>query len=249
MKAAFFIGWTAPPKPLRAFLAVVAASLVIAFASLGWLLSATQDDPGGGAFRFDWGPQTATGVLTTAPYPVLHVTDSDRWPSGKALLLAGQGKRGVRAQVEGRDGALVTISGIALTRGDLEMVQVSDGPDGLVPAAGAGTAPERVDLGRWRITGEICDGKCYAGAMRPGQGIAHKACANLCLIGEVPPLFVATGDVEGADILLIGGPDGGSLPEALLARTAELIEIEGRVERIGAMTVFNVNPESVRRAR
>lgn len=22
-----------------------------------------------------------------------------------------------------------------------------------------------VDLGKWRLTGEICDGKCYAGAM------------------------------------------------------------------------------------
>ncbi len=249
MKSSFFIGWATPPGSLRAFLVSTAVCVVLAFAGLGWLLAATQDDPGDGAFRFDWGQQTATGVLTNGPYPVLHVTDSDRWHAGHALLLAGQGKRGVRAQAAGRDGALVTISGIALKRGDLDMVQVRGGPDGIVPADGPVPVPVRVDLGRWRITGEICDGKCYAGAMRPGQGIAHKACANLCLIGEIPPLFVATDDVAGAEILLIGGPDGGPLPDALLARVAELIEIEGQVARIGALTVVYVDPGTVRRAR
>lgn len=249
MSAPFFIGWVTPPKPLRGFLAIVWVAMVIVFAGLGWLLAATQDDPGGGAFRFDWGRQEATGVLTVEPYPVLHVAESERWAAGHALLLSGQGKRGVQGQAEGLDGALVTISGVALKRGDLDMVQLRWGADGLTPAEGEVEAPERVDLGRWRITGEICDGKCYAGAMRPGQGIAHKACANLCITGGAPPLFVATDAVEGADILLMGGPEGGPLPEALLARTAELIELEGRVERIGAMTVVYVDHETVRRAR
>ena len=244
----FFIGWAAAPKRLRAFLGAAALSVVAVFGGLGWLLAAAQDDPGDGAFRWDWGRQEAVGVLTAQPYPVLHVVESDRFPAGGALLLSGVGKRGVRDRAEPLDGRLVRASGVALKRGDLDMLQLRGGSAGLAAAEGRGVAPEAVDLGRWRVTGEICDGKCYAGAMRPGEGIAHKACANLCITGGAPPLFVATGPIDGEDILLLADAEGGPIPEALLARTAEIVEIEGRAERRGGLVVLKVDPETVRRA-
>ena len=104
-------------------------------------------------------------------------------------------------------------------------------------------------LGRWRLTGEICDGKCYAGAMRPGTGLAHKACANLCLIGGVPPVLVTTAPVEGERFLLIAGADGGPVTPALLDHVATLVQVEGDVERRGSLLVLRVAPGTLRLAR
>ena len=59
----FFVGYLSPPVPLRRFLLGAGIGSVVAFAAGGALIGATQDDPGEGAFRFDYGRQTVTGVL------------------------------------------------------------------------------------------------------------------------------------------------------------------------------------------
>lgn len=244
----FFIGWSNKvPRRLRLFLVQVAAVLVAGLAGAALAIGVTQDDPGDGAFRFDWGRQTITGVLQAEPYPVLHVTESDRYPAGHAIMLSGPGKRGVQDQAAPLDGQLVVASGVMLTRGPLTMMQVRGGDQGLL-AAEAGVVPDLpvpVPLGRWRLNGEICDGKCYAGAMRPGQGLSHRACANLCLTGGVPPVFVATDTVDGQAFFLIGGPDGGPVTDAVLDHTAMLVEVEGQVERRGDLLVFRIDPATL----
>lgn len=246
-KEPFFIGFSPVPAALRPFLIGVAAGLLSLFAGIGWLVAASQSDPGGGAFRGDWGPQTVTGVVETRPYPVLHVIESGRWAAGATLLLAGQGKTGAKDRAEPLAGRVATARGIALTRGDLAMLQLAGGDGGLEAAAGEAPAIPRRDLGRWRLTGEICDGKCYAGAMRPGAGLAHKACANLCIVGGTPPVFVATDEIEGTPFFLMGASDGGPIPDTLLDVTGVLVEAEGRIERRGGILLFLADPESVRR--
>jgi len=176
------------------------------------------------------------GALTARPYPPLRVTDAEIWQPGHALLLSGQGKNGVQDRAQALDGALVTVSGIPLTRGEIDMPQLRGDEPGLSAADGIGIWPDRTPLGRWRITGEVCDGKCYAGAMRPGEGLAHKACANLCIVGGVPPIFVAPDRVEATEFPLPAGPDGGPVTDEIPARTAEPITAEGELERLGQMT-------------
>ena len=257
----FFIGFAPPPDALRPFLLGVAGGLVILFAALGWLLGATQDDPGPAAFRFDWGRQTVTGVIDAHPYPVLHVLASatERYAPGDAILLSGQGKRGVQDRAAPLHGALSVVSGVGMQRGPLDMIQARGGANGLaafeqveeaplVPAGAPADLPAPQDLGRWRLTGEICDGKCLAGAMRPGTGLAHKACAVLCLDGGAPPVFVSTGPVDGETFFLIGEAEGGPVPRDLLAWTAQLVTLEGRVERRGDLMVFLVDPSTARLA-
>ena len=249
-KEPFFVGWAAPPQGLRGFLIWVAAGLVGLFAAFGYLLAATQDDPGDGAFRFDLNRQTVVGVLESRPYPVIHVLESERFPEGHTLLLSGIGKLGAQDRGAALDGRVVRASGILLKRGDLDMLQLRAGAEGLSAAeATEATPPEARPLGRWRITGEICDGKCYAGAMRPGRGLAHKACANLCLTGGVPPVFVATDKIDGTPFLLMADAVGGPVTDEVLDHTATLVEIEGEVERRGALLVFRIDPESIRLAR
>jgi hypothetical protein len=243
--APFFVGYLPVPKALRAWLLAVAASLAMLFAAIGWAIATGQSDPGPGAFRFDLGEQTVTGVMEARPYPLLHVTiGSDVIPAGHTLMLAGGGKTGAEGPATSLDGKLAQISGIILKRGDLDMLQLRGG-SGAVAAEGAAPVIPVTRLGRWRLAGEICDGKCLAGAMRPGTGLAHKACANLCLLGGIPPVFVSSQPVEGSEFLMLAGPDGGPLPNWLYDRTAVFLTIEGDIERRGDLLIFRVDPASL----
>lgn len=244
----FFIGFLNDwPPGLKRFLSVAAVVLLCLFAGLGFAVSATQDDPGEGRFRGDLGRQTLTGVVHALPYPTLWITEgTEALPEGHVLMLSGAGKRGAMA-AEKYDGRLTTVQGLPLTRGDLTMLQLAGGQRGPTPLESeAPPLPDDEPLGRWRIAGEICDGKCLAGAMRPGTGIAHKACANLCLVGDIPPVFATTGPVQGERYLLLAGSDGGPLPAEVHDYTAVLIEAEGDVYRRGDLLIFRLDPASMK---
>ncbi|MGC3937396.1 hypothetical protein ACOTTU_06280 [Roseobacter sp. EG26] len=244
--APFFVGYLPVPGPLRGILLAVCVLFVSGLAGFGLALGVAQDGPGDGAFRFDYGRQTVTGVVELTPYPLLRVTEgNDRIKAGHTLMLAGQGKNSVENRAIPLEGKLAKVSGVILQRGDLDMLQLRGGRNGLGPVEGA--APELVTepLGRWKLAGEICDGKCLAGAMRPGRGLAHKACANLCLIGGVPPVFVLTQPVEGSEFLLITGPDGGPLPQSAYDYVAQFVSLEGDVERRGDLLVLRLDPETL----
>jgi len=112
-------------------------------------------------------------------------------------------------------------------------------------ADGDGALPVVEDLGRWKLAGEICDGKCLAGAMRPGRGLAHKACANLCVAGGVPPVFVSSQPVEGSEFLMISGPERAEIPDAVYDFMAQFISVEGHISRHGDLLVFAMDPETI----
>ncbi len=238
----FFIGWAKPPRALRGFLMACAVIGIAGFAGLALAIGGARPDPGPGAFRFDWGEQTFEGVLMAAPYPTVTVIEgSERVAAGHTIMLAGQGKRGVQPAAAMLDGQRVRAKGVVLKRGDLDMLQAAGGQNGLQAVDGA--APEVVDtpLGRWRLTGEVCDGKCLAGAMRPGTGLAHKACANLCIYGGAPPVFVSTGPVEGSAFLLLADPAGGPVGDALYDLVARMVRLEGDVVRRGDLLIFRTD--------
>jgi hypothetical protein len=244
----FFIGFLSIPAGLRAFLAVCAVGLIAGFAALGWTIGAAQDDPGDGAFRFDWGRQTVTGIVYTQPAPHAYiVTGNERIPAGHTLMFTAGGKHSVLARAEKLEGQLATLSGVLLKRGDLDMMQVRGGQNGLQAADGETPALPVEQLGRWKLAGEICDGKCLAGAMRPGTGLAHKACANLCLVGDIPPVFVSTQAIEGSAYLLVAGPDGQRMPREWLDLTALYIEVEADVERRGDLLVMKIDPATIKK--
>ncbi|MEM9358030.1 MAG: hypothetical protein AAGB04_17650 [Pseudomonadota bacterium] len=243
----FYVGYLPTPPGLKLFLLGVGAALIGMFAGLAILIGAGQDDPGNGSFRWDWGPQTVTGVVQLKPYPVLHVTTgSKKIAAGKSLLLSAGGKNGMQKRLADFDGKSVSLKGIALQRGDIDALQVGGGKDSIKVTAGAIRNVAVKPLGRWRLKGEICDGKCLAGAMRPGRGLSHKACANLCLIGGVPPVFVSSGQVDGSEFFLLANKDGEPLPERYLDHVAIYVQLDGDVERRGQMLVFKVDLDSLK---
>lgn len=244
----FFVGWGKIPKGLKQFLAMCVISFVLGFAAVAYAISATQTDTDGGAFM---GRANAVGILRADPYPVLHVIDSANFETGDVILLSGGGKRGVFDRSSNMNGKVVRVDGTRLGRGDLDGLQLRGGMRGLrtVDNPDESFEVEVEPLGRWKLTGEICDGKCYGGAMRPGSGLAHKACANLCLIGDVPPVFVSSGPVEGHEFLLMADADGKAVTDQILDFTATFVEVEGDVERRGNMLVFKISPETIRLAQ
>jgi hypothetical protein len=242
----FFVGYIrGVPRGSRLLILTVTLAFIALMAGAGFFISATQPDPGVGRFFFQY--KSFTGILETAPYPLIRVAPDDTFPNGHTLLLAGQGKRGVQDKAADLAGQVVDVGGVLLRRGDIDMLQVG----GKVPLRASieglsDTAREAIDLsvtdlGIWRLTGEICDGKCYTGAMRPGTGIAHKACANLCLNGGIPAVFVSTEPVEGSEFFLISDQNGNPIDAALQRFVAARIQIDGQIERRGDLLVFKVD--------
>ncbi len=115
---------------------------------------------------------SAARVLQNVPYPVLRISPTADHPSGRAILVAGEGKIEIADAVEKLSGNLVDASGNALKRGDLDMMVLDPSSNiKLVPNTAKPKLSDPITLGRYRISGEICDGKCLAGAMRREPGL------------------------------------------------------------------------------
>ncbi|MBY0613397.1 MAG: hypothetical protein K2P80_14555 [Beijerinckiaceae bacterium] len=245
--APMFIGWSsAVPKPLAVFLAVLTAAIVVGTAALSFLLGARMEFLGSGMY----GNETVLlGRLQAKPQPVLRIPPDAAHPKGRALMLSGEGKYGVMPEAEKLDGQMVMAGGFLLQRGHINMLQIG-GDIGLKPADPSKiqpyAAPEGVSLGRWRLTGEICDGKCYSGAMRPGNRLAHKACANLCISSGVPPVFVSSDEVEGRSFFMLVTPDGSHFPDSFYDYVAKPVTLEGEIIRVDDLHLFKVDPATIK---
>ncbi len=251
-RAPFYVGYlNQVPQPLAIFLMIFAAAFLGAMIGLAFSLSASVGDPGNARIVFEEGRQKLQGRLRLDPYPVLHLpANGNQGP--RAVLLAGPGKRGAGLKVAELDGQLVEVEGGLLRRSNIDMLQMR-GPGSVrqldTDAAHAledyQPAPAR-SFGRWRLTGEVCDGKCAQGAMRPGRGLAHKACANICLIGGTPPVFISSGAVDGESYFLLADSTGGPLADEVYDIVALIVEIEGEVERRDDLMVLRIDPGTVR---
>lgn len=238
----FFIGWTNRlPRGMRGVVLGVAAGLLLVLPLLALMLARAADDPGPGNWA---GDVTLRGTLAALPYPLLYAAPDAAHPKGHTVLLSAAGK----AQIDPAAvaGHRVQAFGALVRRGDLDMLVINDPTQLRVQDAATVAAPAPVPLGRWRIAGEICDGKCAAGAMRPGAGIAHRACASLCLLGDIPPVLVSAQPAAGSSFFLLAGPDGGPMPRDLLKLIGLRLQLDGTLERRGDLPVFRVDPASAR---
>ena len=234
----FFVGYfKSMPRPIALFALAVGAALVGAAAASGFLLAYSSDNP----VDRTYGPGAmVSGIYQAQPYPHVRMVPDKDHPGGHTLLLAGDGKRGAQSVGDTFAGKAVDVTGGLLKRGTIDMLIVDT-----INASTAAAQPVSVavPLGRWRIGGEVCDGKCVAGAMKPGTGLAHKGCANLCIAGGLPPLLVTEQPIDGANFLLLANAGGGPLAagtwENMVARP---VILEGDVERRGDVLVMKIDP-------
>lgn len=237
----FFVGYfkKAPPR-IRDFALLAGVTIIGFLGAMALLLPLGTIDPGPGRYADDLRGGTLTGVIDPLPYPILRVPAVNGAPA-RAVLLGGQDKSGAQDRVDvGSTG--VKVGGVFVRRGDIEMLLVAE--DGVKASANGLSDFVRgptEDLGRWQLTGEICDGKCYGGAMKPGTGLAHKACANLCILSGLPPVLVMELPVEGSTVVLLADENGGPMPEALYDLTAIPIRLVGHLERRDDLLIFRID--------
>lgn len=241
----FFVGYLPTPSSLRRSLAQGAIVICAALIILAGAIAATQENPG--AARWDLSHDvTREGFLNALPYASL-ITDE-----GHHILLVGEGKVGAAGRVESFDGHRAKIRGYLLSRDDRSMLELVNAPDAIQPVeSNANRAPAPPPGNRMKLQGEIVDSKCYLGAMKPGEGKTHKACAALCIKGGVPPMLI-TRDAQGRPVeyLLLtetgAAPTGAEL-DLILAFIADPITIEGRIVPASDLPRFLADLKSIRR--
>jgi hypothetical protein len=235
----FFIGWADTPKPDRRFLLRAAAGLIVGGAAAGAALGSAQNPPGPG----QWDQSDVRewrGMLVREPYPMLRTREIDGEPRTAFLMTAG--KNGVVSRLHRNDGP-ASVRGSIIIRGANAVIAVADGDNWIGPApldletraALSDWAEE--DMGEAVLIGEVLDAKCWFGAMRPGWGKTHKACASLCLRSGAPAAFCAgdgaCGDA-GAPLLL--DADGRAHGAGLSPLAADPARASGRIVRVGDVT-------------
>lgn len=152
------------------------------------------------------------------------------------------------------EGKLVRVTGTALWRGDRMMLELAQGDRSVLPAMpspdsaalAARLTAVAQDAGEVVVSGRIVDTKCYLGAMKPGDGKTHRACAVRCISGGIPPMLVVNGPGDPAGYLLADA-GGRPLGKDILRFVADAVEIRGRLWRYGDLLVLRVDPASIRR--
>ncbi|MBX2824695.1 MAG: hypothetical protein KTR33_08190 [Gammaproteobacteria bacterium] len=241
----FFVGYLPFPAGLKPFYRlVVVAGLLLAVAG-GIALASLQKSPSHS--QWDTGaPMTVEGVLTMDPYPILHRADV---PDGEAMsvMLVQTGKFSADMAAEPYAGKRVSIDGFGIRRGGWLMLEIS-GADAIqaVPESTDFVAlPAITPLGEVTLSGEVMDTKCFLGVMNPGSGQAHKACAELCLLGGIPPML-AVKDAENRKFGYLLKTASGESASLLVAEVAaESVEISGQLERQGDMLYLRIADDQV----
>ncbi|MDX2017533.1 MAG: hypothetical protein SFY95_07835, partial [Planctomycetota bacterium] len=148
----------------------------------------------------------------------------------------------------------VQVTGWTLEREGRRIIELEPDAGALRPAA---EAPRLASPLAWQpvgavtLRGEIVDTKCFLGAMKPGEGRTHRACAILCIQGGIPPTLVTRGPSGAARFTLLcdpaGEPFGGAQLDAILAHVGGPIEAQGQLESAAGVERLRLDPRSIRR--
>jgi hypothetical protein len=228
-----------PPRHarfLRVFIPVSLWTLVI----LNGAILLAMTDPGAASWNTD-DTVTISGVIREDGIPLV-VTDE-----GEAVLLVRDSKRGAFDGVV--RGGPVAIAGFILERDGRRMLEITEAEASRVATWAPGENPirEARPVNPITLRGEILDAKCFLGAMKPGHGKTHKACATLCIRGGIPAAMRIRNPDGTEDIAVIVGPGFSPFPESLRAYIADPVEISGSMFRVGDLTMVAVDPATVRR--
>lgn len=241
----FYVGYLPLPMRLRRPLFFIAGLGLWALAIASFFWAIAQNDPGTGAWD-DTHAQTLTGRLLAKPFPMIITRASDG--SERAVLLVEMGKHGAAARAADLAGHEVEATGYMIHRDGRAILELEPAASSLRSVA----APVDASQPTWGpaepvvLKGEIVDSKCYLGAMKPGEGKPHKACATLCVRGGIPPMLV-TRDTSGAlQYYLLTGPDGQPLGDALLPLIAEPVEVAGRAHRFAGIHILESSLAEIR---
>ncbi len=240
----FYVGYMAMPRSHRRFLRLALPLTLFVMLASGAAIALTQRDPGDATWQTGE-PSSWSGTITMEPYPVLHVAAGE---DAGSYLLVRMGKLGAAdiAQ-QWADAPLLTVRGRLLERDGRRMIELDDAPGADPPVAAIDSNPPKsapsttpTVLGVIDTRGEILDAKCYLGAMKPGDGKAHKACAILCLEGGIPPMLVSRAADGSPRYHLLLERNGDPLDPARFALAGEPVRVTGIAEARGDLTYLRL---------
>ncbi|MEL6328188.1 MAG: hypothetical protein AAFR38_00885 [Planctomycetota bacterium] len=245
----FYVGYLPMPKSHLRFLQI-ALPLTLLLAIGSGAAVATN--------RRAWGPGTwdlaravdFEGTLLLEPYPIL-VTDDGALPIvGVAKVVPSRDAIAARGFDPDRP-ARAIVNGNLITRDGRRMISLALDETSIAPATGEPDEPTIDWIGTDVVTlaGEIVDSKCFLGAMKPGDGRTHKACATLCISGGVPPVLVTTDDTGAHTYFLLTDDRGRGLrPEAIEAfkpLIAEPVRVTGEFGRLAGWNILAIDPARI----
>lgn len=254
----FYVGYLPTPKSHTSMLRVIVPALLLGLAGVASVVAYVQRNPGSGMWTSN--TERFTGVVLSKPAPML-IVDS---PLGQqAMLLVEEGKHGAMKRVADLNGKTVELIGTRLSREGRTVIEIAAGANSVkVLSQGEVTAssniPELSHAGiesqMLTLRGEIIDSKCYHGAMKPGDGKSHKACATLCVSNGIPAMFAAINPDGTTSYYLLASAQsresaaGDSQFDAdTLSKIGELVEVTGSVSRIADLNVLTIDAGGVRR--
>jgi len=246
--AEFYVGYRPLPTGYRRALIVIVPALILTFVVTAIVVSSWQKDPGPGV----WSDARTTleGVVTSEPYAMLRLPASSQ-AGVETVLLVEEGKFGAKERVRPFDGGIVIASGTILERDGHRILELASAADSIRPAGGGrggpSAPPTENSLGRKSLRGEIIDPKCYFGAMKPGEGKTHKACATLCISGGIPPMFRTLSPNGDAAYFLLTTKDGRAINDGVLSFVGDPVEITGEVVQSGDLILLRTSPADIRR--
>ncbi len=247
---AFYVGYLPMPASLRRVMVFAAGVMLWVIAGFAFVWARAQQDPGAAVWN-DGTPVTISGRIEMKPYPML--VTSDRTPDGEAVVyvLVEMGKRGAWERAMPMAGQMVSVTGYTLERDGRRIIELEDGADAIRPAQGAAANGAAVlearDLGLVTLVGEIVDTKCFLGAMKPGEGFTHKACATLCIRGGIPPTLVTRDERGARSYFLLTDEQGQMLDERLYPFVADPVRVRGRVVALGSVRQLRVEMRDIER--
>jgi len=242
-----FVGYLDTPEIDRRFLLGLSAAGLLGASALTAVIAGLQR----GAGRGDWDMRTRvsfSGIISTAPYPHIRVMESGRV---RTILLGCETKCGVRERLDAITyaGGAATVTGTLIERDGYAMLAVPDGVGWLDfdQTAPALPQPQLRMLDAAVLTGEILDAKCWFGAMRPNEGLSHKACATLCIASGIPPYFGVRDRRNRERALMITDTAGDPLIDGILPFVAEPVRAQGALVHSDDLIQFRMDPETLER--
>ncbi|MBI1337867.1 MAG: hypothetical protein GC164_13025 [Phycisphaera sp.] len=243
----FYVGYLPVPTGYKRFLWVLLPVMLLVVVIGAVVIASQQSNPGDAVWHDD-GSQRFIGGLIVDPYPMLveNFDDvADQSPpdtTPHVYLIVSEGKLGSRDRLAGLHGQRVRLAGTLLKRDGRAMIELTS-TDNAIKAFGSSGKPlsSMQAITPVTLTGEVIDPKCYLGAMKPGGGVTHKACAELCLRGGIPPMLVARNDTGGEDYFLLTDENGGPVLDSVLPYLGEPVTIKGRVSAIGDLNILRID--------
>ena len=243
----FYVNYAPAPASYRRFLLRFIPLLVLGTILFAVVFPGIHNQFNSGRVH---GSTELEGLLVGEPVPHLIVPRPgnvmDQVPFSRYLLSA-TGKSTPKAEILEQVGQWVRLTGTLVSRNQLSIIAAS-AAEPIDPPANVTVNPsEGSSLGEFSLTGEILDGKCYPGVMKPGQSKTHRACAIRCISGGVPAVFRVQNNRNDVMYFLLADEQGQAVNDRILDYVADPIRITGTVMQYDDMFVLQAEPSTYER--